>query len=180
VGVAGVVIIAAIAGALGLLIVGIVMWSTRATLTAMRAEANRTRTLQLLQLFGPAIAAAADDPRALLLWHPIASTARRLFPEESQSLDEAAGARFPFGPAQLHAAHARWTSDWLAWEAAHDAEYKLRAAALENELGSACNTPLGRARLDALQREKLERYQRRYEDYTRVSKGLRELVESKN
>jgi hypothetical protein len=34
---------------------------------------------------------------------------------------------------------------------------------------------LARARLDAVEREKLELYQRRYEEYVRVSKALQSL-----
>jgi hypothetical protein len=147
-------------------------WGTRQALAAARAEATRERTLQLLRLLAPGAVATADDPRALLAWQPIVALARKLFPEESRLIDDAAGGKFPFTADYLQAAHARWTADWLAWEGAHDTEYKLRAAALEDELGPACMTPLGRARLDALYREKLERYQRRYEDYTRVSKAL--------
>jgi hypothetical protein len=47
---------------------------------------------------------------------------------------------------------------------------------IEHELGERISSPLGRARLDAVEREKLERYQRRYEEYTRTSKGLQALI----
>ena len=65
--------------------------------------------------------------------------------------------RFPFTPDQVQAAHAQWTADWLAWERAHDAEYKLKAAAAEQELAAAgriagrCaagSTPIEREKLD--------------------------------
>jgi hypothetical protein len=52
----------------------------------------------------------------------------------------------------------------------------LKAAAIEEELGERTASPYGRARLDAVERDKLERYQRRYEEYTRTSRGLQALI----
>jgi hypothetical protein len=134
------------------------------------------RRLQLLALFAPGVAAVAENPRALLVWQPIAATARSMFPDDFAAIDRAAGATFPFGREQFEAAHARWSSEWLAWERMHDAEYKLKAAAAEEELRALPGSPVLRARLDSVEREKLERYQRRYEEYTRVSKALKNLL----
>ena len=133
-------------------------------------------TARLLALFAPGIAAAADDPRALLTWQPLALTARRLFAQEFAEIDKAAGGTFPFSVAQIEAAHSRWTADWLAWERTHDADFKLKATLLEEELGERKLTPVGRARLEAVEREKLERYQRRYEEYVRTGKALQALL----
>lgn len=129
-----------------------------------------------MQLFAPGIAASAADPRAMLTWVPLAQTARQLYPDAFAVLDQAAGARFPFTGEQVQAAHARWSSEWLAWERAHDGEYKLKAAVAEAELIAAGNTPIAKARLDAVDREKLDLYQRRYEEYVRVSKALQALM----
>jgi hypothetical protein len=65
----------------------------------------------------------------------------------------------------------------LTWERTHDAEYKLRAAALEEEAERAgdARSPVARARIEAVEREKLERYQQRYEEYVSVAKGLAAL-----
>ena len=93
------------------------------------------RLLPILQTFAPAVASVGQDPKALLAWAPLVRTARRLFAEEFAALDRAAGAPFPFGPDQIQNAHARWTTDWLAWELAHDTEYKLKTAALEELRG---------------------------------------------
>src|SRR6516162_14543 len=90
---------------------------------AARQEARRARTLSIVQLFGPAVAAVQDDPKALLVWQPLAATVRKLFPEECGSLDTALGSSFPFNADVIAAAHARWTADWLAWERTHDATY---------------------------------------------------------
>ena len=158
---------------------GLVIWGMRRVETALREgrdEARRARTLQLLSVLGPAAVAGHDDPKALLAWQPVAAAARRLAPEDASALDRAFGAPFPFGPEQIDAAHARWTAAWLAWETAHDAEYKLKAASLEQELGGGGVSGVGRARLDAVEREKLARYQQQYEEYTRVSKALRALA----
>jgi hypothetical protein len=130
----------------------------------------------MLALFAPGIDASRRDPRALLVWQPLASMARKLFPAEFAALDAAAGATFPFTSDQIQAAHARWSADWLAWERAHDGEYKLRAAAAHEELGERTSSAYGRSRLEAIEREKLERYQQRYEEYTRVSKALQALI----
>ena len=46
------------------------------------------RLIQLMALFAPGIAAAGDDPRAILSWQPLAVMARKLFPEECAELDQ--------------------------------------------------------------------------------------------
>ncbi|MBI3402695.1 MAG: hypothetical protein HY048_14860 [Acidobacteria bacterium] len=145
-------------------------------LRAAREEASRGRTAALLQTFAPAQAAAQADPRALLAWQPVAKTARGLFPEEFAALDRAAGGTFPFTKAQFQAAHDRWTADWLAWERTHDAEYKLKAAVAEQELTASGGSALGRSKLEAVDREKLDLYQRRYQEYVRVAKALQALI----
>ena len=144
--------------------------------SAATHSALAARRLQLLRLFAPGVAAAADDPRALLTWQPVASTARNLFPDDFAEIDRAAGSTFPFSREQIEAAHARWSTDWLAWERTHDAEYKLKAAAAEEELRQSPGSGVLRARVESVEREKLERYQRRYEEYTRVSKALKKLM----
>lgn len=138
------------------------------------AEA-RARAMMLLGTFAPAIQSVQTDPRALLTWQPLARIARQMYPTESAALDKAAGATFPFSTEQIQAAHARWTADWLAWERNHDAEYKQKAAEVEHELAASGGSPVIRARLDAVEREKLDRYQRRYQDYVQVAKALQEL-----
>jgi hypothetical protein len=138
-------------------------------------DAARNRSLELLALFAPAVAAAEADPRALLVWAPLARTARRLLPEPFGALDAAAGGTFPFPADRLEAAHARWTAEWLAWEAAHDAEYKRRAVELEADMERTGGSPAARARLADAEREKLSRYQQRYEEYVRVAKALQGL-----
>ena len=76
----------------------------------------------------------------------------------------------------MAAAHARWTADWLAWERTHDADYKLKAAVLQEALAEGGDAAVGRARTEALEREKLALYQRRYEEYARVAKALQTLA----
>jgi hypothetical protein len=133
----------------------------------------------MLRTFGPAQAAAQQDPKALLAWHPLAEASRTLFPQAFASLDKATGARFPFSKEAIERAHARVSSEWLAWEKAHDEEYRLKAAAAEQEMtglsGDAAN--LARARLDRIQHEKIERYQQRYEEYVRTAKALQALLQ---
>jgi hypothetical protein len=155
--------------------VGWAAWRIAGELRTAGDESARGRSLMLLQLFTPGLAAVQADPRALLVWQPLAKTARQLFSAEFAMLDRAAGATFPFTTDQLQAAHAQWTAEWLAWEYAHDAEYKLKAATIEHEIGAQEASPLLRAKLDAVEREKLGLYQRRYQEYVRVAKALQAL-----
>ena len=135
-----------------------------------REDAARGRAMVLLQMFAPGPAAAQADPRALLVWQPPAKSPRQLFPEESASLDRASGATFPFTNDQVQAAHAQWTADWLAWEQRHDAEFKLKVALVEHEVEALAPSALGRAKMEAVEREKLELYQSHYRDYVRTAK----------
>jgi hypothetical protein len=141
-----------------------------------RVDAVGDRALRLLSLFAPAMVSAEHDPRALLVWQPLARSARAMLAQEFALLDRAAGGTFPFSEDRLRDAHARWTAEWLAWERIHDAEYKLKAAAVEQEISTAGTSPLARARLDAIECEKLDLYQRRYEEYIRVAKALQSFV----
>lgn len=163
---------------LALAAVAMTVWATSRILAGMRlarVEAERSRTLQIVALLAPAVSAAAEDPRQVLVWQPLASTARALCPSEFAALDRASGGRFPFADEAIQAAHAKWTADWLAWEHAHDTTFKLKAA--EADAAPDANAASGRARRDAIEREKLAGYQRRYEEYARVSKGLQALID---
>ena len=152
------------------------IWRAAAAVERTLADRRAQRSLEILRLFAPGIAAAEDDPRALPVWQRLAAGTRRLFPEEFAALDRAAGTTFPFSAEHLQAAHARWSADWLAWERVHDGEYKLKMAELEQELAGAPGSSLLRARLAEVEREKLDLYQRRYGEYVRVSKALQALT----
>ena len=148
-----------------------------AEIRAGREAAARGRALTILQAFAPGIEAARADPRAMLVWHPLAGAVRRLFPDECATLDSAAGHAFPFPAEQVQAAHAQWTTDWLAWERAHDAEYKDRAAVAEQALAESGSAPAARAHLDAIEREKLDLYQRKYQEYVQIARALQALID---
>jgi hypothetical protein len=156
------------------------LWRIAAMRQQAASERRRDRTLQLIQIFGAAEdstrSSFGNDPQTLLAWQPLVATARTLFPEEFAELDRARGSPFPFGSEQIQAAHARWSADWLAWELAHNDAFKLKAARIEAEIAAKGSTPLARAELDAVEREKLDLYQRRYAEYVRVSKALQALV----
>jgi hypothetical protein len=143
-----------------------------------REDAVRARALTILRTFAPGMEAARSDPRALLVWLPLARAVRQLFPSECSTLDAAAGGSFPFSRDQVQAAHSKWTTDWLAWERAHDAEYKDRAAVAEGELAASGGSLAARARVDGIEREKLDLYQRRYQEYVQVAKALQALIEN--
>jgi hypothetical protein len=165
---------------LAALIVGLAVGGAAMQLVAElrrgREAQQRSRELSLAALFAPAIAAALDDPRVLLTWQPLAKTLRARFADEFSALDAASGSTFPFSKDLLSSAHARWTTDWLAWEGSHDATYKLKALAARQSLNVDAASDLGRATLEAVEREKLEMYQRRYEEYVRVGKALHGLI----
>jgi hypothetical protein len=163
------VIVAAAIGWAALQIVG--------ELRAARATAaTEEHVAAMLTLFAPALIATQQDPRAFLTWQPIANAARQLFPDAFAALDRAAGGVFPFPKERIEAAHAQWTADWLAWELAHDSAYKLKAAAAEDETARQGASPVTRARVDAVEREKLDLYQRRYAEYVRTAKALQALI----
>jgi hypothetical protein len=162
-----------------LLIAAAIAWGSRliaAQLARTRETDLRVRTLQVLAVFTPAVRDALADPRAILAWEPLARTARQLFPDEFALLDRAAGVSFPLGADRLQAAHAQWTTDWLTWERTHDAEYKLKAAVIEEELARSAGSTALRAKLETVEREKLDLYQRRYAEYVRVAKALQALT----
>ena len=135
--------------------------------------------LAIVRTFGPARAAVQTDPKQLLAWHPIAEATRKLFPAAFDALDAASGGRFPFSRELVEGAHAKVSSEWLAWEKAHDEEYRIKGAAAEQDLAAASGeaAALARARLDRIQHEKIERYQQRYEEYVRTAKALQALLQ---
>ena len=165
-------------------IVGVVVAVAVGSLVMLALEVRQRRreelVVQLLGIFGPAIAQARRDPRDLTAWSEVAEAARKLFPEVFQQLDSVSGDKFPFSSALVEAAHARWTADWLAWERQHDLENKQRVSAVEAELdrGAERDVSLLRERLDAIEQEKLQTYQQHYEDYVRVGKAIAELDNS--
>jgi hypothetical protein len=132
-----------------------------------------------LESFAPALAAVHQDPKQLLVWYPLAQTSRKLSPEAFAALDGASGGRFPFTKEHLEAAHARWSADWLAWERAHDAEFSVKAAEVQDQIGPSPGqgSPLLRTRLAAVEQQKLEQYQQRYEEYIRTAKALRAFAD---
>jgi glycine/D-amino acid oxidase-like deaminating enzyme len=153
-----------------------VLWRVGDVLERQRHDAAIE---QMLATFGPAAATVQQDPRQLLVWYPLAQTSRKLFPEAFKALDQASGGAFPFTKQQLQAAHARCSSDWLSWERAHDAEFAVKTAEVQDEIdrvpGQA--TPLLRTRLAAIEQQKLERYQQRYEEYIKTAKALAAFVD---
>jgi hypothetical protein len=162
-----------------LIVAAAIAWAAITIAGELRAgrggAASPDRIATLLSLFAPALIETQRDPRAFLVWQPIARAARQLFPQEFAAIDAATGHTFPFPAAMIEAAHAQWTADWLAWELAHDTEFKLKAAVAEHDVATQ-GTPAARARLDAVEREKLDLYQRRYSEYVRTAKALQALT----
>ena len=159
--------LAAVCGVAGLLVA-----------SSLRARRRDAQILRLLAVFGPVAERARSDPRVLLAWYPTAEAARRMFAEACAAIDQDGTDRFPFGTRQLEVAHARWTAEWLEWERDHDAEYRQKSEAVEAELvrSTGAASQAARVRLESVEREKLERYQRRYEEYVRVSRALANLT----
>ena len=145
----------------------------------LRRQRRETTVQQILATFAPAVAASQQDPKQLMAWYPVAQASRKLFPHAFTEIDGAAGGAFPFTKEQVKAAHARCTADWLAWERAHDAEYSLKVAEVQDHIdrGQGPASALLRTRLAALEQQKLERYQQRYEEYIKTAKALAALTE---
>jgi type II secretory pathway pseudopilin PulG len=145
----------------------------------MRQQRREAALQHLLATFAAAAAAAQQDPKQMVVWHPLAQASRKLFTDAFKELDAAAGGTFPFSREQVKAAHARCTADWLAWERAHDAEYSLKSAQVQDEIDRAQGpaSPLLRTRLAAIEQQKLERYQQRYEEYIKTAKALAAFAE---
>ncbi len=154
--------------------IALVLWRIGDQLQRQR---NEMALQHLLAMFAPAAAAVQHDPGQLVVWYPLARASRKLFPAAFKSLDEAAGSAFPFTKEQLKAAHARCSSEWLAWERAHDAEYALKIAQVQDEIERTGQSTLLRTRLAALEQQKLERYQQRYEQYVKTAKALAAFAE---
>ena len=143
-------------------------------LVEMRRRRLEQTIQNLLAALGPGVVAARADPEALVAWAEVARVARGAFPEACARLDAAAGGRFPFSHDLVEAAHARWTAEWLAWEQQHDVKYKERMAAAEQALDAAGEDEAAacQLRLAAVNQEKLQTYQERYEHYVRVGKAI--------
>jgi len=155
--------------------IGLVLWRLGELLQQQR---QRALIQQIIATFGPASAAVQQDPKQLLVWYPIARASRKLFPDAFKALDDASGGAFPFTKEQIQAAHARCSSDWLAWERAHDAEFAVKTAQVQDEIDRAVQpSPLLRTRLAAIEQQKLEQYQQRYEEYIRTAKALTALLD---
>ena len=158
-------------------ILALVLWRIADQVQRRRHDAT---IQQLLATFAPAAVAVQQDPKQLLVWYPLAQASRKLFPDAFKSLDDASGGTFPFTKEQLKAAHARCSSEWLAWERAHDAEYSLKVAEVQDQIDRAPGPPsaLLRTRLAAIEQQKLERYQQRYEEYVKTAKALASFAEA--
>ena len=164
-----------------LIVAGAVAWGALQIAGALRASgagAGRgDQVAALLTLFAPALAATQQDPRALPRLAADCQRGASALPRTNLhrwTTPWAAG--FSFSNERIEAAHAQWTADSLAWELAHDTEFKLKAAVAEQDLAPHAAGGVGRARLDAIEREKLDLYQRRYADYIRTAKALQALI----
>lgn len=151
--------------------------ATAAVLFEWRRRWREELRLRLLALFAPSLARIQDNPQELVAWSRVASQARTLFPDEFKELDLIRGEKFPFSKAVIEDAGARWATRWLAWERAHDAEYKQKADEIQVELKDAEDQEINKCeqRLQLIEQEKLLTYQERYEEYVRVSKSLGDL-----
>lgn len=162
-----------------LLVAAVIVWAATFVSRAvnrLRDELAQVRQAQLLTILAPALDEVRRDPAALLAWRRLSDLARTLLPGDAAALDRAAGSQYPFSAADIQDAHARWTSHWLAWERAHDVEFKARVSALQAEAARS-GEAVSRAQLDAVDQEKLDRYQQRYAEYVRISKALQALLQ---
>jgi len=143
-------------------------------LNLFRARRIDAQVSTLLSMFGPVIERSRSDPRIILSWHPIGEVARQTFPEAFATIEQKWVEKFPFNSAQIEAAHAQWTAKWLEWENDHNSDYQRKEESITAELNPEDreSSNEARARTDRLEQEKLQLYQRRYEEYVRISRGL--------
>ena len=151
-----------------------------AVVATLRARRRDEQLFNVCATFGPPLERAQADPRVLLAWYPASCAMRRQFGDAFAALSADPSKPFPWGPADVEAAHARWTATWLEWERHQDAEYRVRTAGIELQLdqADASAIPELKTSLQRLEQEKLERYQRRYEEYVKVSRALAKLTDS--
>lgn len=150
---------------------------------SIRKHQRQEILMQLFRMFSVPITQAQADPKVLARWSELSVQMRGLFPDIFRKVEASSGVPFPFSFELIESAHAKWTSDWLAWERKHDLEYKERIRAVESELNKVSEsisdeTSALRSRLNAIELEKLGRYQERYEEYVRVGKTIAELKDS--
>jgi hypothetical protein len=152
-------------------VLAVVLWRIGEELRRARTGAE---IQHVLKTFAPAAADVQRDPRLLIAWYPIAQTSRKLFPDAFRALDDASGGAFPFTKALVEAAHAQCTAEWLAWERAHDADFAVRIAQVHDEIDRTSGPPSAflRTRLAAVEQQKLEQYQQRYQEYVKTAKAL--------
>ena len=148
-------------------------------LVELRKQRRDAQLLGLLATFAPIAKEARSDPRLLLVHYPAVVAARRCFPEAFAALEEPQSKSFPLGSLEIEEAHARWTAEWLEWEQRHESEYQRKAAVLNAELVNTTDArmPALRAELEAVEQQKLDLYQHRYEEYVGVSRALAKLTE---
>jgi len=148
-------------------------------LVELRKQRMDAQMLGLLATFASVAKEVRSDPRLLLAYYPVAVAARRCFPEAFAALEQPQSQSFPFGSQEIEEAHARWTAEWLDWERNHESEYRRKAAALNAELVTATDAriPGLRTELEAVEQQKLDLYQHRYEEYVGVSRALAKLTD---
>jgi hypothetical protein len=133
---------------------------------------------EILPSVGPVDLVLSDPPYGIG-WKPRVNHQDQTWIDDIQ-LDPsyliAEGTEHVLWGANYYARRLPHSADWLAWERRHDADSKLKAAIVEHELGGDVHSPFGRARLDAVEHEKLDLYQQHYEEYIRIAKGLQALI----
>lgn len=152
-------------------VLAVLLWRIGDELRRARTDAEIRHVLMTL---APAAVDVQRDVRLLIAWYPVAQASRKLFPAAFKALDDAAGGAFPFTKALVETAHAQCTTEWLAWERAHDAEFAVKIAEVQDAID---HTPgpasaLLRTKLAALEQQKLELYQQRYQEYVKTAKAL--------
>ena len=149
-------------------------------LVELRKQRKDAQVLGLLSTFASTAKEVRSDPRLLLVHYPVVVAARRCFPDAFSALEEPQSKSFPLGSLEIEEAHARWTAEWLEWERSHESEYQRKAAVLNSELVNTTDArmPALRAELEAVEQQKLDLYQHRYEEYVGVSRALAKLTEA--
>ena len=160
------------------LVTGIVV-AVLVPLLFLQRELKRQHRERLAAMFvtGLVPVVARSDPQELIAWSGAIGMARAMYPEIVENLDAASGGQFPFTSELIEKAHSKWTTEWLSWERKHDTEFKERTREVLAHSGSFGDSMSqgDRAKLDSIEDDKLQSYQRKYEEYIRIGNALSAL-----
>jgi adenine phosphoribosyltransferase len=158
-----------------LIVAAAIWWTAQQIVGELRAarDGRRAAGCSCSSSSLPRARRGAARSTAFLVWYPLARS-RASCCRPTARLDPRR--RIVPVPAGAGAgAHAQWTMTGSPGSGPTTAS-KLKAATAEQALAASPDSPVLRGRLDAVEREKLDTYQRRCAEYVRIAKALQALT----